>query len=213
MSDNFQVQVAKQAILEKNMKTYAYELLFRNDPLNNFAPEDLDGNNATAQVLVNSFMTIGLDKLAGGKPVFVNFTQELIEQKMPLLFPKESVIIEVLEDVKPEKNVLKALREMSQKGYTIALDDYIFENDMSEFLKLANIIKIDFLAYSLPEIKEKIQDFPKRILLLAEKIDSEEQFNFAKNNGFNFFIGNIFKNHTLLQVKRFLISTFIFFKF
>ena len=93
------VYVARQPIFDKNKNIYAYELLFR-DGTANYVP-DIDGDVATTTLLANTFFTIGMDTLAGGRKSFINFTQNLLEKKVPLLLPKETTVIEILEDVKP----------------------------------------------------------------------------------------------------------------
>jgi len=93
------VYVARQPIFDKNKNIFAYELLFR-DGTANYVP-DIDGDVATTSLLANTFFSIGIDTLAGGRKSFINFTQNLLEKKVPLLLPKETTVIEILEDVKP----------------------------------------------------------------------------------------------------------------
>jgi c-di-GMP-related signal transduction protein len=89
-------------IAEKNV--FAYELLFRNG-IGNFMPE-IDGDVATSTLLSNSYLLIGIDKITAGKPAFVNFTQNLLEKELPLLFSKDSTVVEIFEDVQPDPAVL-----------------------------------------------------------------------------------------------------------
>jgi hypothetical protein len=102
------VYVARQPIFDKNKHIYAYELLFR-DGTANHVP-DIDGDEATTTLLANTFFTIGMDTLAGGRKLFINYTQNLLEKKIPLLLPKETTVIEILEDVKPNARVDRCLR-------------------------------------------------------------------------------------------------------
>jgi c-di-GMP-related signal transduction protein len=75
------VFVARQPIFDKNKHIYAYELLFRNGTANHVP--DIDGDEATTTLLANTFFTIGMDTLAGGKKLFINYTQNLLEKKIP----------------------------------------------------------------------------------------------------------------------------------
>ena len=95
------VFVARQPIFRKNKKVMGYELLFR-DGMSNYFP-NIDGNLATSKVLTNTFISIGIEPVAGAGKAFVNFTQDLLLNRVPLMFPKERIAVEILEDVKPEK--------------------------------------------------------------------------------------------------------------
>jgi hypothetical protein len=81
------VYVARQPIFDKNKHIYAYELLFRNGTANHVP--DIDGDEATTTLLANTFFTIGMDTLAGGRKLFINYTQNLLEKKIPSCCPKK----------------------------------------------------------------------------------------------------------------------------
>ena len=95
------VFVARQPILDGEQKTYAYELLFRSGLENrcNFT----DGDSATLDVIANTFLEIGLDELTAGKPCFINFTRKLLLRNVPQLLPPDLVVVEILEDIEPDK--------------------------------------------------------------------------------------------------------------
>jgi len=95
--DTSDVFVARQPIFNKKKSLYAYELLFR-DGLNNMMP-NIDGDTATSTLLSNSFLTLGIDALTGGKKAFINFTRKLLIQEIPFLFPRETTVIEILENI------------------------------------------------------------------------------------------------------------------
>ncbi len=89
-----EVYVARQPIFNRAKQIFGYELLFR-DGLSNAFP-DIDGDTASSKVLSNSFFCMGIDQITGGKKSFINFTQELLLRKIPLLFPKKNLIVEIL---------------------------------------------------------------------------------------------------------------------
>src|SRR5208283_4200782 len=103
--------VARQPIFDRKKSLYAYELLFR-DGLNNFMP-DIDGDTATTKLLSSSFFTIGIDKISAGKRTFINFTQNLLETDLPMLFPRETTMVEILEDVSPNASIIEACKRLS----------------------------------------------------------------------------------------------------
>lgn len=193
--------VARQPIFNQRKKISGYELLFR-DETAKYVP-GIDGDVATSTVLSNSFFTIGLESLLGGKNSFINFTQSLLVKKVPLLLPKESTVIEILEDVKPTSELVSACREMSLKGYTIALDDFTYTPEIDPLIDLANIIKFDFRLTSMEQIKAYIDQIPKRhdLKLLAEKVETYEEFKMAKEMGFELFQGFFFCKPELISGK------------
>ena len=106
---------ARQPIFDKNKNIYAYELLFR-DGAATYVP-DIDGDVATTTLLANTFFTIGMGHVGRRKKnCFINFTQNLLEKKIPLLLPKETTVIEILEDVKPDPALIDACRHMVADG-------------------------------------------------------------------------------------------------
>ncbi len=118
------VYVARQPIFDCRREIYAYELLFRGGMANFYA--HVDGDQATSSVLANSLINIGIDTITGGKKSFVNFTRNLLVDKVPLLLPRENVVVEILEDMVVDGELLAACREISRQGYLLALDDFTY---------------------------------------------------------------------------------------
>ena len=108
------IYVARQPIFDARKSLYAYELLFR-DGFTNMVPR-IDGDIATSTLLLHSFLSIGLENLSGGNKVFINFTQNLLVQEVPALFPREQTVVEILEDVRPEDDVIRACRVLVSEG-------------------------------------------------------------------------------------------------
>ena len=186
--------IGRQAILDRKGKVFGYELLYRENPSMKTSQTNLDGDTATLRVVVNTFLNLGLDKVAKKGRIFINFTEDLITEKLFETLPKERIVIEVLETVKAKQEVIKALKEAKLNGYTIALDDFVFEEDLQELVKLADIIKIDFLELSKEEIKKEVEKYKKyNLKLLAEKVETEEDYKFALNLGFDYFQGFFFE--------------------
>lgn len=191
--------VGRQPILNQNKKTYAYELLFR-DSLKNSFP-GIDGNIGTSRLLANTFFSMGIKEITGNRPGFINFTKELILNKTPLMFPKESIIIEILEDVEPDKYVEDAIKEFRKKGYKVALDDFVFDKKYTNLIKLSNIIKFDLMATPLNTIESLVKALKERfnITLLAEKVETYEEFLKAKEMGFILFQGYFFSKPEVIS--------------
>ena len=193
-----EVYVARQPIFSPDQKIYGYELLFRDGTSNVFP--GIDGNTATSKVLSNSFFTIGIEKMVGKKLAFINFTQDLLTQQLPLFFPKERVVVEILEDVEPNAGVIESCRDMADKGYAIALDDFVYNASLEPLISTAKIIKFDFMTTSLEEMVEYIGKLKNHnVKILAEKVETQEDFKKAVGMGFDYFQGYFFSKPEIIQ--------------
>lgn len=191
---------ARQPILDIDKKLFAYELLFREN-LDNVFPENINAEEATSRMVEGLHFNLGLDGLIQNKCAFINFTHESLINQYPQLLPNDQVVVEVLETVKPGKKLLAAIIELKEKGYTIALDDYIHHRIWLHFFPYTDIIKIDWKETSIETIQKVINDikpFP-HIKLLAEKIETHEEFNIAVGLGFSYFQGYFFSRPEVLQ--------------
>ena len=106
--------VARQPIFNQRKQIFGYELLFR-DGTAKYVP-GIDGDVATSTVLSNTFFVIGMDNMLGGNKSFINFTQNMLIKKVPLLLPRETTIVEILEDVEPTPDLIAACEEISKKA-------------------------------------------------------------------------------------------------
>ncbi|WP_448563889.1 EAL and HDOD domain-containing protein [Thalassotalea ganghwensis] len=192
---------ARQPILDKEKVLVGYELLFR-DSLDNVFP-DIDGDEATSKMVEASQFNMGISEFTGNKPAFINFTLDTLEKGYPTMLTSEELVVEVLETVKPGKKLLNLVKELHEKGYTIALDDYKHQNVWAHFFPYINIIKICWQASKeaeILEIKSAIEKFP-HIKLLAEKIETYEQYNQALELGFELFQGYYFAKPEMVKTK------------
>ena len=137
-----EVFVARQPIFDRNQKVWGYELLFRSSATQaNF--DGTDASSATTQVVSNSMLSIGLDKLLRGKQGCVNFGRDMLLQDWYSVLPKECTVIELTEDIEPDAEVLAAVRAMRAQGYRIALDDFRPGAKMEPLIELAHLIKVE----------------------------------------------------------------------
>ena len=192
------IHVARQPIFDKRKRLYAYELLFRGGVSEAFP--GVDGDMATSQVLSGSFFTFGMDKISGGKRTFINFTRDLLIQRFPLMFPTQNVVVEVLETVDPSAEVIAACEDISRKGYAIALDDFCYRSELEPLIALANIIKFDLQLTPLKDIRPCLQELSgNNLTFLAEKVESHEEFDRAREMGFHYFQGFFFSKPEIMK--------------
>ncbi|MCG8637323.1 MAG: HDOD domain-containing protein [Desulfobacterales bacterium] len=193
------VFVARQPVFNSRKKIFGYELLFRLGLENSFP--DIDGSTATSSVLSSTFFSFELNDILSGKPGLINFTRDLLVKQTPLLFPKEHIIIEVLEDIEPEPEIMHALELIKQQGFRIALDDFVYDNKFDGMIDLCDMIKFDLMATPLdtlePVFSSVLED--RNITLLAEKVETHEEFEQAKAMGFDLFQGYFFSKPEVLS--------------
>ncbi len=192
---------ARQPILDVNKKLYAYELLFR-DSINNVFPE-IDGDEATSKMIEASKFNMGISDFTSSKPAFINFTLETLSQGYPEMLTNEEVVVEILETVKPGKKLLGICKDLHSKGYTIALDDYEHQKVWAHFYPFIKIIKVDIQQTNFDEIKEiidAIKDHP-HIELLAEKVETYQEYDQAQQLGFKYFQGFFFAKPEMIKTK------------
>ena len=184
------VYVARQPIFDQQLRVCGYELLYRRSENNIF--ENVDDSLATADVIHNAYLVFNLRELTEGTRAFINFPQTLIEGEVPSLLPRQSLVIEVLEHVEPTEKVLQSLRSLRRQGYTIALDDFVFEEKYHPLIGLADIIKIDYQATPVDQQQKLIDALGHRIEFLAEKIETPAEYEIAKRLGYKMFQGYFF---------------------
>jgi len=192
---------ARQPILDKSKNLYAYELLFR-DSINNVFPE-VDGDEATSKMIEASKFNLGISEFTHNKPAFINFTLDTLEKGLPEMLTNEELVVEILETVKPGKKLLSHCQALHKKGYIIALDDYIHQPVWAHFYPYVQIIKVDWQDSSkeqILEIKKAIASHP-HIKLLAEKVETYEEYNDAVELGFELFQGFFFSKPEMVKTK------------
>jgi len=164
--------------------------------------DQVTGERATTSVLSSAFLTEGIEKISDNKPCFINFTQWLLGRNIADFFPKNKIIVEILEDVEPSEEVLAACRSLSAKGYLIALDDFVYEKKLIPLIELADIIKVDFRLSTMTEIERMLYRLSRYSLkFLAEKIETHDEFEKALNLGFSYFQGYFFCRPETLRIR------------
>ncbi|MGA9226842.1 MAG: HDOD domain-containing protein [Mesobacillus sp.] len=195
------IYVARQPIFDMNENTVAYELLYRSSTVNNY--QHTNGDQATTDVIVNSFLNIGIKELSNGKPCFINFTEKLLMLGVPSYFNPLSIVVEILETVEINEEILAICKELKAHGYIIALDDFFVSqwNDLTiDLLNYVDIIKIDFRTTTRSDRQEMIRFITGRnIKFLAEKVETISEYHEAKEDGFEYFQGFYFSKPVILN--------------
>jgi len=190
--------IARQPIVDGDVRVVGYELLYRgrqSGPLAGF-----DGETATATVAINTLLDLGLTAVAGEHPVFVNLTRAFFERELYLALPSSRVVLEVLETVEPDQGMVALMRRARALGYRVALDDYVHSERMAPLVAEADIIKVEALDLTEREMFEVARALRRPgLTLLAEKIESRERFEIAREAGFELFQGWFYARPDLLR--------------
>lgn len=190
--------VGRQPILRHDSELFAYELLFRDGDMT-----ALDGCIATANVLTNSLLEIGLDRIAGKAKVFVNVTRNLLLNGDMSCLPPERFVLEILEDVRPDPEVLHSVSRLSDEGFTIALDDYFHQCDMQPLVELADIVKLELPAIDKQDVASQVGRLKDSgLVVLAEKVETQEEFQRCRDCGCDLFQGYFFCRPQLMSQRK-----------
>lgn len=186
--------VARQPILNAKRQTLGYELLFR-DGESNAYPTHIDSNRATYRLIVENFLSMGTNPSLSSSRCFINFPHESLIRRLPLILPKNKIVVEVLETCIPNDELFEAIKEISRSGYLIALDDFVYSPEWERFLPFVQIIKLDIMAMGLDAacdlVKDRLSKGTKR-KFLAERVETEQEFIATRSAGFSLFQGYFF---------------------
>ncbi|RMG27784.1 MAG: HDOD domain-containing protein [Gammaproteobacteria bacterium] len=192
------VYLARQPIFDRELHVHAYELLFR-CPTRRFEtplPESL----ATLRVLANAFTSFGIERLVGKRRAFVNLGRELLLEEIDFPLPPEHLVIEVLETVGAEPAVLETLRRLKARGHVIALDDFVYDPAHEPLIELADIVKVDVQAVEESALEAEVARLRRwPVALLAEKVETREEYARCKALGFEYFQGYFLSRPQMME--------------
>lgn len=199
----YRAYLGRQAIFTADLELFAYELLYRDSTENHARITDV--NNAVAVTLLTALADLGLDAVAGDRPVFVNLTEDYIVGRRPVPLPPGRVFLEVLETVPATPEVVKALRDFRARGYQVALDDFVVTPQNQALLEVADVVKVDVLR--IAEVRARLPSQLAAIRAagarpLAEKVESRADFDELRGLGFDLFQGYFLERPVVLQGRR-----------
>jgi c-di-GMP-related signal transduction protein len=190
--------LGRQPIVGRRRELFAYELLFRPGSHNHATV--VDDVHATAAVIKHAFSGLGIDVALGRKKGFINLSEELLMSDIIEVLPPDRVGLEILEDVPITPHVVERCRELRQAGYMLGLDDVVCLNEgLIALLPHMSFVKVDIAVIAEPEIAALVDALrPHNLTLLAEKVETMEQYHFCRSLGFDLFQGYFFAKPTVL---------------
>ncbi|BBD09750.1 EAL and HDOD domain-containing protein [Desulfovibrio ferrophilus] len=202
------VFVARQPVFDDHQDIWGYELLFRASAEARGA-QISDADMATAKVIADGFI-LAAGGMKSGQRALINFPQSLILDQFAFALPSDVAVIEILEDVKPEPEVIEALQTLKESGYSLAMDDFMGEPELMPFVEMADILKVDILGILGPEgianadkLRKVMADLGStKCRLLAEKVEDNDVFGLCKELGFTLFQGYFFAKPEIIPGKK-----------
>jgi EAL and modified HD-GYP domain-containing signal transduction protein len=201
MNDNY--LLGRQPILNRDEKIVAYELLFRSSTTKNSATF-LDASQASASVIIDTLSSFGLESILGPKWGFINLEQSLLMDDSVMILPKDRIVLELLETIQVTTEFEERCRALKEAGFTLALDDHKFNPVYENLYSIVNIIKIDLVQTPAECLTEMVEHFrPYPVKLLAEKVETRDEYLLCRGLGFELFQGYYFAKPAIMEKKRF----------
>jgi len=179
------------------MAVIGYELLHRKSEQNVFS--GIDDDQATAELIYNAFMVMGLEELTEGRTAFINFSKELVDSEVPFLLPPSNIVVEILERNEVTQSLIDACKKLRAKGYKLALDDFVPNGNNLPLIDLVDIVKVEYPVVSREAQKFLIRKYGRKTKFLAEKIETREAYKLASELGYHFFQGYFFSKPAMLS--------------
>ncbi|MRR07297.1 MAG: EAL domain-containing protein [Deltaproteobacteria bacterium] len=193
--------LGRQPILDREQSIVGYELLFRS--ANTLHANIGDHENVDSFVISNVLSNFGIQEVLGKHKGFINVTGELLMGDLLQILPREQTVIEILETVELSDALLHKCRELKERGFTLALDDNVYHPDYEPLYEIVDIVKIDVLQVPADSLKKMVDILRTRgLTLLAEKVETIEQYHFCRDLGFDLFQGYYFARPAVLNKRK-----------
>ncbi|AJE02944.1 EAL and HDOD domain-containing protein [Geobacter pickeringii] len=194
--------LGRQPILDRSQKLFGFELLFRSadTPHANVT----DYLQASASVIFDALSSFGFSEILGRHRGFINVNADVLMSDAVELLPAEKVVLELLEHVPVTDTIIARCRELKRKGFVIALDDHVYAPAYEPLYDAVDIIKIDLIRTGMENLAAEVKKLRrwKPAGLLAEKVETHEQYEECARLGFNYFQGYYFARPTVLTRTR-----------
>lgn len=176
--------LGRQAILDRKMGLYGYELLFRANSVNEFSGDLEDATNQTIDCCLS------MNACSSHKRLFVNCTRNALVSMSVKLLPSRTVVLEILENITVDAELVRACKELKRSGFRLALDDFSPYDQKAELVELADYVKVDFRAFG-PDARREIYELfrNRKVAFLAEKVETLADVRIAEAEGNTLFQG------------------------
>lgn len=186
-----EVFLGRQPILNAAKQLFAYELLCRSSRENSASFDSED--QASASVVLNAFIEIGLENVVQQHRAFVKMSRKFLVDGLYHPLPSKRVILSLTRDIEPDAEVIAAATEAARAGYCLALGGYRDRPEMEPLLKLTRFVFFNARELGLDGMKEQVEQLSgRRLALIADRVETHEEFQALKSMGFPYFKGFFF---------------------
>jgi len=193
--------LGRQPILNRDEELVAYELLFRS--AGSQTADVTDASHATASVIINTLIGFGIEDILGKHKGFINLELELLMDDSLHILPKEQIVIELLETLQVTPELVEHCRSLKESGFTLALDDHEYSPVYHGLYEIVDIIKVDLMQSPPERLAAMVKQFePYPLQLLAEKVETQEEFKQCLDLGFDLFQGYYFAKPSVMEKKK-----------
>ena len=183
--------VGRQPIYREGVDVFAYELRSPDSELSQ--PAFKNGDRETATALMSEFINVGLESVVGPHPAFADVPRDFILSDYCSEVPKDGVVLQVAKDVQGDDDALSALSRLADDGYSIALTDFLYRDELRPLAELADTVKLNVRALDRDAVAKQVDALrPFNLKLLAEEVETHEDYRFCKDLGFDYFEGYFF---------------------
>ncbi|MGB7547099.1 MAG: HDOD domain-containing protein [Terracidiphilus sp.] len=190
---------ARQPILTAHQKVVGYKLLFREGVRSYFSRADL---NDASRAAIDELSLLGLTTLCDNRMAFISCARDILLEKYLTLLPPEKVVAEIPETIAPDADIRQACRQLKDSGYRIALGNFIVNDPRESLADFADFIKVDIARTSLDDAAKVAALYrghsPR---MLAENVETREDFEITRSAGFQYFQGYFFRKPEKMHVR------------
>jgi len=190
--------VARQPILDKHGHVSAYDLLFRNPP-QAIVREDAD---AAIETMLDNEVLFGLEHLTNGLPAFITCNASAITEDLVSVLTPSLTVLGIPSNVEPTPRLIDACRALRARGFRISLDDFVWNQRLLPLIERADYIRTDFRQFGPAEQEQFGKLGLASISLVAQKVDTQDDFPHAVARGFTLFQGSYFCQPVLLKERK-----------
>ena len=183
--------VARQPILAGDERVLGYELLFRQGPEDeNLITSDVE---SVTCAIIDTLNLIGLGVLCDGHRAFIDCSHQMLLMEYFALLPPK-IVVEIQKSVPADDAVASVCRRLKDGGYMIALDDFVPGDNRQALVPYADFIKVNIKEVSAAESTALVARYAsKACRMLAQKVETRQEFIAAKKSGFTEFQGYFFR--------------------
>ena len=187
------VYIARQPIFDRHVRLAGYELLFRTGDEQGKAVI-ADADDATSNVVMNTLTEFTLERTVGPHPAWINVTRKFLLDGLADALPAKRCTLELLENQEIDDELIEALKRLRGRGFKLALDDFSVDGPRHVLLPMADYVKVDVMAHGVKGAAEQLRELRghKELVVLAEKVETQEEFHLCVEEGFQLYQGYFF---------------------